>query len=109
MPKIRSVILRIKPSGSADVVSYNLYYVDTGNVLDYNSPKVNLGNPPTDPDTGKMHIDVSALGVFTDGVYDIGATAVDDVGNESAMAKKLEVPFDFVAPDAPSELEVVVT
>jgi branched-chain amino acid transport system substrate-binding protein len=33
--------------------------------------------------------------------------AVDGAGNESEISKKLDVPFDFVAPDAPSEVEVV--
>jgi hypothetical protein len=108
MAKVRKVTLKFNPSGSPDVVSYNLYHVDTGNVLDYNSPKVDLGKPDPDPDSGKIHVDVSALGVFTDGRYDIGVTAVDDAGNESSMAVKNDVPFDFVAPDAPSELEVAV-
>jgi hypothetical protein len=108
MAKVRSVTLKAKPSGSPDVVSYNLYYVDTGNVLDHNSPKIDLGMPAVNPDDGKMHIDVSTLGVFTDDRYDIGMTAVDDAGNESEMVKKLDVPFDFVAPDAPTDLEVVV-
>jgi len=108
MAKVRSINLVAKPSGSPDVVSYNLYYVDTGGTLNHSSPKVDLGLPAVDPDTGKMKVDVSTLGVFTDGRYDIGLVAVDDAGNESEMAVKLDVPFDFVAPDAPSELEVVV-
>jgi hypothetical protein len=82
MAKVRSVTLKATPSGSPDVVSYNLYYVDTGGILDYNSPKADLGKPDVDPDDNKMHIDVSTLTdgsgnpVFTDGRYDIGMTAV---------------------------------
>ena len=37
--------------------------------------------------------------------YKIGISAIDDVGNESDMVI-LEHPFDFVAPAAPSNIQV---
>lgn len=113
--KVRKITVKIIPSGSPDVVSYNFYWVAAGNTLDLDNydGKIDLGKPATQAD-GKMHIDVASLKdssgnpIFTDGVYDIGATAVDDAGNESAMSRKLGVPFDFVVPDAPGPIEVVV-
>ena len=105
--KIKSVTLRFVPSGSPDVVEYKLYYEKVGTDVTHDSESVTLGNPDPDATTGKIHIDVSALGVFTDGRYNIGIAAVDDAGNESALSKKADVPFDFIAPDAPGEIQVV--
>jgi hypothetical protein len=113
MANVKSVTVKITPSASPDVIGYNFYYVSAGGTLDHSAPKVSLGLPAVDPGDGKMHIDVSTLkddtgaALFTDGRYDIAATAVDDAGNESDMVVKLDVPFDFVAPDAPADLEVV--
>ena len=107
MAKIREVRIRFKPSGSPDVTNYNLYYCDAGAGLDYDSSVVDLGKPQVDAD-GYMRVDIAALGIFSDGRYDIGITSVDDAGNESSMTMLRDVPFDFVAPDAPTDLAVEV-
>ena len=105
MAKVREVKVRFKPSGSPDVVNYKMYYTDAGAILDYSSLFVDLGSPAPEAD-GFVRVDIAKLGIFTDGRYDIGLVAVDDAGNESAMDKVLDVPFDFVAPDAPTESAV---
>ena len=107
MSKIRKVSYCFSPSGSPDVMSYKLYYVETGQALDYNAPSVDLGNPAPAND-GMIWIDLAALNVFTqDTTYDFGVVAVDDVGNESAMLREVGVPFDLIAPDAPTNGLVV--
>ena len=107
MAKVRSIRIAFLPSGSPDVTGYKMYHVNTGQTLDYTSPNVDLGNPDVDTD-GKIRIDIAVLDVFTDGRYDIGIVAVDDAGNESSMSTLLDVPFDFVAPDAPGIVEIEV-
>jgi hypothetical protein len=113
MAKVRIVKIVFPPSVAADVVNYRMYYVDTGGTLDYSSLFVDLPNQTPDPD-GDMRFDASALvdtndnPVFTDGRYDIGVVAIDDAGNESPMSKMMDVPFDFVAPDAPGPIRIEV-
>ena len=111
MAKVRSIRIRFRPSGSPDVLSYKMYYIEhdpTGvDTLDYSSPSVDLGLPVADAD-GYIRVDVSTLGLFSDGRYDFGIVAVDDAGNESSMTTILDYPFDFVAPDAPTDLAVEV-
>ena len=107
MAKVRSINITFPPSGSLDVVEYRMYYVDAGEILDYDSPNVSLGKPDADTD-GKIRVDIANIGVFSDGRYDIGVVAVDDAGNESSMSTMMDVPFDFVAPDAPGIVEVEV-
>lgn len=108
MAKVRAINITFPPSGSPDVVGYKMYYVDAGQPLDYNSPNVSLGNPAVGSEDGKIRVDVAIIGVFSDGRYDVGIVAVDDAGNESSMSKLMDVPFDFVAPDAPGTVEVEV-
>jgi len=43
----------------------------------------------------------------TDGVYNLGITAVDDAGNESSFSLINDVPLDFLAPDAPGEITII--
>lgn len=112
MAKVRNLNLVFFGSGSPDVVGYKLYYVEAASApadgVDYNCLSVDLGMPAVNPDTGKMTVDLVALGVFTNEAnYNLGIVAVDDVGNESSMEKLLDVPFDLVAPDAPTEAEVI--
>ena len=100
--KVRSVKYSFDPSGSPDVGGYKLYWEEAPTEVTYESQMVDLG--PLAPDTdGKVRVDLVALGIFTqDTNYNFGVVAYDDVGNESSMLKELDVPFDLVVPDAPT-------
>ena len=105
--KIRTVKIAFPPSKSTDVEKYRMYYVATGTPLDYGSPYIDLPNQLPESD-GLLRFDAYALEVFTDGHYDIGITAVDDGQNESEMSLMVNVPFDFIAPDAPGPITIEV-
>jgi hypothetical protein len=111
MAKLRDVNLKFRPSASADVVSYNLYVEPVPNQPDYDtSISYDLAQPVPDSETGKASVNLATLfadGRVEDGVYNIGIAAVDDAGNISPMDILTNVPLDFVAPDAPTETEVV--
>ncbi|MCK4526463.1 hypothetical protein KAW18_03760 [candidate division WOR-3 bacterium] len=100
MANVRKYQVTWTKSTSIDVVGYNIYYVPDTEQLNYGSPHVSVGdvNSIIIPD------DVPEFPMI-DGVYKIGLTAVDDVGNESDIIETA-VPFDLVAPDAPADLVV---
>lgn len=102
MANIKKTQISWTKSGSVDVVGYKIYYVPEGEVLNYGSPNISVG----DVDIVVIPDDVPEFPLL-DGMYQIGLTAVDDVGNESDILIQT-VPFDFVAPDAPTNLEVTV-
>lgn len=102
MANIKKTQISWTKSGSVDVVDYKIYYVPEGETLDYGSPGVLVG----DVDQVVIPDDVPEFPLL-DGIYQIGLTAVDDVGNESDFIVQT-VPFDLVAPDAPTDLVVTV-
>jgi len=88
-------------STATDTQGYKLYWsVGEGTTLDYTSDNVDVGNVTsvTIPD------DVASF-PLVDNTINIGVTAYDDVGNESDMTT-ISSPFDFTAPDAPTNLVV---
>jgi hypothetical protein len=44
---------------------------------------------------------------ITEGIFTLMATSFDEAGNESDMGAKVTYPFDFTAPFAPTNGEVV--
>jgi len=107
MAIVKKVTLSFPPSGSPDVVGYNLYIVPVPEVVDETGADGNyIANPY---DLGNTtSVDLSTIPGMTtnDGTYNIGVTAVDDAGNESSMSVTTNVPLDFAAPDAPGELVI---
>lgn len=101
MAKLVTKTLRFPGSDSADVAGYKLYIVDTATPLNYSSPSMDLGNV--------LEVDLSTLSIVAgkEGVYDLGVSAYDSVGNESDMSVASAVPLDFIAPNAPGALEIV--
>jgi len=99
--KVKNVTLSFPASGSQDVVGYKLYMETVPDVVSYTSPSFDLGNSTS--------IDLASLPGMstTDGVYNLGITAVDDASNESSFSLISDVPLDFLAPDAPGE--VIIT
>ena len=107
---VKDMIMKFPPSGSPDVIGYVLYMERMPNLVTRSgSEKVFLGMPPIDPADGQMYINLAELENFetTDGNYNLGVSAFDEKGNESAMSKVDDVPLDFVAPDAPGAITFV--
>jgi hypothetical protein len=100
MAAVKKVTLTVEPSTSPDVVGYKLYMEVTPNPVTYSSQVFDLGNNTT--------VDLSTLlgMTTTDGVYNLGITAVDDAGNESSFSLIDNVPLDFLAPDAPGVITI---
>jgi hypothetical protein len=99
--KVKQTIIKFSPSISPDVVGYKLYIAPVPDAVTYESQSFDLGN--------QAELDLATLDgmTTTDGVYNLGVTAVDDAGNESSMLTTNDVPLDFSAPDAPSALEII--
>ncbi len=106
MAKLKSKIFKFFPSTSPDVVGYKVY-VDLPGALTYMSPSADAPDLTVHGD-GKIHVDLAILSVASskDGIYDVAVTTVDDAGNESDMAILNNVNLDFIAPDAPTGLEI---
>lgn len=107
MAKLQSRIFRFVPSASPDVVAYKVL-VDLPGQVDYSSPAADVVDLSTDSD-GKIRVDLAGLEIARskDGIYDIGVVSVDDAGNESDIAILSDVNLDFVAPDAPTNLDLL--
>ncbi|MFO7736898.1 MAG: hypothetical protein R6V46_00350 [Desulfatiglandaceae bacterium] len=99
MSKIRKRKVRWNPSNSAGVVGYRLYWA-VGQAADYASEFADIGNV-----TEVILPDEVPSFPMVAGDIELGVTAVDHIGNESDMAK-FSAPFDFTAPDAPTDLIV---
>ena len=102
MSKVAKYQISWTKSTATDVVGYKVYYTPDTEVLDYGSPSVTLG----DVDLVVIPDEVPEFPLI-DGTYKIGLSSMDDVGNESDIIEKT-VPFDLVAPDAPTNLDVTV-
>jgi nitrogen fixation-related uncharacterized protein len=99
MAKIRKRKVRWNPSNAAGVVGYRLYWA-VGEEADYESEFADIGNV-----TEVILPDEVPSFPTVAGDIELGVTAVDHIGNESDMAK-FSAPFDFTAPDAPTDLVV---
>ena len=100
MAKISKRRISWDASASADVTGYKVYWsaVADGDP-DYSSPSVGTTSP-------ELTIPDDAPGFpMEEADYVIGITAVDDVGNESDMVTAT-APFDFLAPDAVSNVVI---
>lgn len=108
-----SAFIKFRPSGSADVVSYNLYHKldEPSNPLtkDNSNPVIDLGNPAANID-GFIEIELNVIPELAslDGMYDLGVAAVDDAGNISPLLTTglADISLDFLAPSPPSEASV---
>ena len=102
MAKIVKRTINWGASTAPDVQGYKFYWkVGEGEVVDYLSDNQDVGNVTniTIPDDAPTF-------PLVDDLVQIGITAYDDVGNESDMTVASNVPFDFTAPDAPTNLVV---
>lgn len=108
-----SIMLKFKPSGSADVVKYNLYYKahEAGVTLnkDNSLAVVDLGKPAVGTD-GFIHIELNKITQLSglDGMYDLGVAAVDDAENVSPLLTQglADLNLDFLIPSPPTEASI---
>lgn len=95
MARIRRRKLKWEPSRSSQVIGYRLYWAVGGDVsYDSNSVFVGNVNEIILPD------DIESFPLVQDTI-EFGITAVNEIGNESDMAK-LRASYEFSAPDPPS-------
>lgn len=99
MAKLRKRRLRWNHPSAPRVARYRVYW-KIGQGVDYDSDyeEVEKTTEVTLPD------DIPSFPLI-EGRIELGVTAVDDAGSESDMAK-LTAPFEFIAPDAPTNLVV---
>jgi len=97
MAKIRKRKIRWDASNSTDIVSFKVYWA-VGEKVNYHSDCVKVG-------MCKEIILPDAIPSFplTQDKIEIGVTAVNEVGNESDMAK-FSAPFQFSVPETPENL-----
>jgi hypothetical protein len=100
MAKIKNVTISFTASDSPDVVGYKLYVEEVPAVVTYASPSFDMGNT-TSVDLSTLDLLVSKKGVFN-----LGVSAVDSVGNESDMSLSNDVPLAFVAPNPPGVIVI---
>jgi hypothetical protein len=102
MAKIVKRTISWGASTAPDVQGYKIYWaVGAGGSVDYTSTFADVGNV-----TSVIIPDDVPTFPIVDDVVTIGVTAYDDVGNESDMTVVTDVPFDFTAPDAPTNVVV---
>jgi hypothetical protein len=97
MAKIKKRKLVWKPSKSAQVVGYKLYWSEEGPV-GYHSASAKLGNV----NEVVLPDDVEGFDQVK-GPVELGITAMDELGNESDVVV-LKTPYQFNVPQAPSDL-----
>jgi hypothetical protein len=104
MAKIIKKKVSWNPSSATDVVSYRLYWsTESSGAPDYSSDYKEVDSSVTQviiPD------ETPTFPIAIEDNYILGVSSVDDVGNESDIAMAAAVPFDFNAPDAPSDISI---
>jgi hypothetical protein len=98
---MKTVKLVFSPSAADDVVSYVLSW-------EGGSEEYLLANIPVNED-GNLEITLNDISPPLDGVYTFSIVAVDDAGNKSTPSVIEGVVVDFLAPDAPGPISVVVS
>lgn len=101
-----SKVFKWNASISPDVAGYRVYVTEGAVAMSYSADFVNVGNV-TQVDLGELADQGFNILENAEGVYNLGVSAFDQVGNESAIAVKAGVFLDFVPPAAPTGLEVL--
>ncbi len=105
MARAGTKVLEWNPSTAPDVTTYWLYASPEADPITYDTEHTDVGLV-TSVDLGELANSGFAPLVDADGKYNLGVSAIDDLGNESDIAVKPAVPLDFVPPDAPTNLRV---
>jgi len=106
MARAHTQILKWTAPPDTDVVGYNFRATPATDPMNYSVDEVNVGNV-TQVDMGQLANDGYAPLIDADGNFNLGVSALDDIGNESDIAVKPDVPLDFVPPGPPTDLQVL--
>jgi hypothetical protein len=102
LAKIFSRKIKWDVSDSPDVVAHKVYIVQGTVAPTYTDLNVTVNMPATE-----VTVPDGFPGFpLHDGDYTVGIVAIDDWGNESDMEVATH-PFDFIAPNAPTNIRVV--
>lgn len=101
MAKLKQIQIKWSPAPEGDVVQYKVYAATGGSPVNYTAP-FSVVHPASKPlgGDGKYFLDIPAdfpTLPLLDEVYEFGACAVDDFGNEGDLLV-IAGPLDFVAP-----------
>jgi len=97
--RVRKKRIRWEPSGAGEITGYKLYWSKDAPV-DYSSPSAYLGNV-----TEVILPDGVPSFPGITGEVNLGITAIDSAGNESAMIG-ITTRLNFTIPEAPTKIEV---
>ena len=101
MAKVIKKRIKFIPSTGEDVVAHRIYVAPEPDELNYASLFVEVQMP-----ADSVIVPDEFPGFpMRDVIYNVGITALDDVGNESDMTM-ITAPFDFAAPPAPTGVEI---
>lgn len=106
---VKPTFLTYTPSDSPDVNGYYLYMEEAPALVSAgSSQRWDIGNQAPEAD-GKVKYDITQLEGMTtkDGIYNLGLSAYDEVGNESSMFLINDVALDFVAPNPPTDGAII--
>lgn len=102
MSKLASKTIKWTPSSSQDVVAHKVYVAQ--GAVDYNSPSQNVPIPLS---SYVIPGAFASLAGQQGSDWHIMVTAVDDVGNESDGTHIGPVTIDFLAPAAPTGVQLI--
>jgi len=111
-----AVLVRVKPSGSPDVVSYQIYskpHIENETITKENAA-ITITVPVDqwqDRGDGYIYCRLDNRDEFSglDGYYDFAVAAVDDAGNVSPLLTQglSNVGVDLLAPNPPTEASII--
>jgi len=111
-----AVLIRVKPSGSQDVVGYRIYLKPyaAGEVISKENATISIEVPVAgweDRGDGYIYCRLDNKPEFAglDGYYDFAVAAVDDAGNISPLLTQglSNVGVDLLAPNPPTEASII--
>lgn len=92
-------------STAVDVATYRVYATPDAEPITYNSDFIDVGKV-TEVDLGALANEGFTPLIDAEGRFNLGVSALDEMGNESDITVKPSVPLDFVPPTAPTNLGI---
>lgn len=97
MAKVKTATLTFDEADLTDVVSFRVYYSQGDAGVSYKSPFITI---PVVAGQTEYPVEFPTTVPVTDGQWNLGVSALDDMGNESDM-DAISPFFDFIPPAKP--------